>query len=96
MMLLLLASWGWGTENFDGWPPVRFTQDTQAQVSFVAPNKVAKACDEKDPQHLLEACQFGGKIVLPNPCTFPLTDSYARLACHELAHVNNWPGDHPK
>ena len=94
--LLILASWGWETQNFDGWPPARFTGDTKAQVTFVAPDKVAKACEEKDPDHVLEACQDGGHIVLPNPCTFPLTDNYARLACHELAHRSGWAGNHPR
>jgi hypothetical protein len=93
-LLLLASAWGPGTVNFDGWPPRRFRQDSAAQVSFVQPSLVGYAC--RDPDPLLEACQWDDRIVLPNPCTFPATDDYARLACHELAHRNGWPVDHPR
>jgi len=89
-------NYGLGTLNYDGWPPARFIGDATSRVSWVKPELVAKACDEPDPDHTLEACQDGGHIVLPNPCTFPKSDDFARLACHELAHQRGWAADHPR
>ena len=34
------------------------------------------------------------RMVLPNPCAFAEDERFARLACHELAHVNGWTGQH--
>jgi hypothetical protein len=31
----------------------------------------------------------GDKMILPNPCLFK-TEHYARVACHELGHINGW------
>jgi hypothetical protein len=91
-----LASWGYGTPHFDGWPPKRFRGDNSAKVDFVNPSRINEACGTKpDPNYPEEACQDGDHFVLPNPCTFPRSDFYAQVACHELGHENGWPGNHP-
>jgi hypothetical protein len=97
LLLLAASTWGVGTVNYDGWPPRRYTSDNTALVHFVAPDKIDGACGVKhDPVNPEEACQEGAVIVLPNPCTFPERETFARLACHELGHRNGWPGNHPK
>ena len=37
-------------------------------------------------------------IILPEPCEWARAsgERYSILACHEEAHVNHWPMDHPK
>lgn len=100
--LILAAAWGYGTVNFDGWPPQRYTRDTTAFVHFIAPQFVSAKCDlgRPDPLHPTEACSFGppNEIYIPNPCDFAASDNYARLLCHEIAHIapNNWPDTHPR
>jgi hypothetical protein len=41
-----------------------------------------------------DACEIGGKVIAPNPCSYPETDSYAHLLCHEIGHANGWPATH--
>jgi len=41
-----------------------------------------------------DACETGGRIIAPNPCSFPDTDAYARILCHEIGHANGWPSTH--
>jgi hypothetical protein len=42
------------------------------------------------------ACTTESHITLPDPCPFAFTgDHYAQIVCHEMAHVNGWPADHP-
>lgn len=90
-------AWGPGTENFDGWPPERFTQGGRAAVEFVDPARMGAACDIKDPEHTLEACSTATEIILPNPCAYPQDDNFARLTCHEMAHfIGGWPSNHPR
>ena len=40
-------------------------------------------------------CQTGRRIIAPNPCLYAQTESYARLLCHELGHLNGWSAMHP-
>ena len=35
------------------------------------------------------------RITITNPCDVENTGWYARTLCHEMAHVNGWPSDHP-
>lgn len=93
-MLLAAAAWGYGTPNFDGWPPVRYTKNNTAFVHFTDKKSIARGClDDRD-----EACSFGppNELYVPNPCKFDARDDYARLLCHEIGHLNGWPDNHPK
>jgi len=33
-------------------------------------------------------------MFVSNPCLYP-EEKYARHVCHEMGHINGWPGDHP-
>ena len=41
-----------------------------------------------------DACAVEGRVIAPNPCDFAATERYARMLCHEMAHVNGWPPTH--
>lgn len=92
---------GNGTPNFDGWPPARFAGGNAARVYFTTQAVINRKCDDipDPPGFYTEACSSGphpNTIYAPNPCAFPAGDDYARLLCHELAHLNGWPESHPK
>lgn len=42
------------------------------------------------------ACYLNGVVIVPNACTWPGHELYAALLCHEFAHVNGYPADHPR
>lgn len=79
-------------------PTLPYTKDNGIRVEFVSgfPQGLAPKCGSP-----VAACvTWQGKkpliMVLPNPCDPQWADDlYAGLACHELRHVNGWPGDHP-
>lgn len=89
---------GWGTTAFDGWPPDRFTGNASARVHLVSPGEVVRQCSDAVIDPSIEACSFGppNEIYMPNPCAFPRADNYARLLCHEIAHLDGWPDTHPR
>jgi hypothetical protein len=93
--LLLLATAGSTID--DGWPPRgRYRRDATAQVHFVDQKHVTGYCDAGDPDapgDVTIACQSGFTLYLPNPCAY--RGEYARIACHELGHINGWPNNHP-
>lgn len=81
-----------------GSPPYRYQGDVKVTIYFEQPNKI-----NRDGQGGQVGCtgavfayslQDKNTIHLPNPCTYPASDAYARLACHEMAHINGWPGYH--
>lgn len=82
------------TPYSDAWPPERYDQDEGATVVFVNPRLIASLCGAPPKGMIVEACEDEDRIILPNPCGFPKTDEYARLACHEKAHRSGWPGTH--
>jgi hypothetical protein len=99
--LIFAASWGWGTVNFDGWPPERFQVMPRHPVQIEFGRKfINLECGHAQPPNVTEACSNTdtGLIVMPDPCEFPKDDDFARLLCHEVAHLppNNWPGNHPR
>lgn len=81
----------------DGWPPLQYRGDLQTQVLFTS--DIDAACGKAPAGMVKLACAKGGRlIVLPNPCTSPAyaNEDYARRVCHEMGHINGWPGDHPR
>lgn len=79
------------TKVFSGRPPVRFMGTTLVpRVTF---GHISWCGKPEDPDHYFVACVRGSVIFLPHPCEFP-TEEFAQLTCHELAHINGWPGDH--
>lgn len=86
------------TDN--GWPPLRFRDDVILKsVEFVQPGDVAKRCGVTRRDIEVQACarlrQDGNHtVILPNPCRAPKSEDWAKLACHEIGHINGWPADH--
>ena len=78
-------------------PPERYGRDATAVVAFVHPRFVPGTCGMAVREGFtLYACQRGDLLVLPNPCGPGFArEWFAHLACHELAHRNGWPADHP-
>lgn len=80
-------------------PPSAYQGDAVVSVSFVDPERVPALCEAMGARlasgTYALACQTGGTIYLPNPCRWPNHSDYQRLACHELAHANGWPANHP-
>lgn len=82
-----------------GSPPLRFQRDTHVKMYFDSPDKINKDGGwEGHP--FCDATVFAYSdpdtrtMHLPNPCDYPQSDAYARLACHEMGHINGWPGYH--
>lgn len=75
---------------FDGMPPPRLRSPLKMTVETGA---VAK-CGTPSPGHVFEACERDGTVFLPNPCSYGDREEFARLFCHEQAHLQSWPADH--
>ena len=104
LLVLALASapvaapvpqWANGEMNSD-WPPIKYDKDAIAVTAYV--NDVEKICGTAPPPYKILACASAEKaiMVLPNPCAPEFRgEFYAKIVCHERAHINLWPGDHP-
>jgi len=101
-LALLMAACAVATTSWvdDGYPPVRYQHNGIAQVTtFTNQVGIDAACGKAGPGARTEACSFPKTLalVLPNPCGSEFAgQSFARLACHELGHLNGWPGNHPR
>lgn len=102
-LLFLFAAAAVATTNLmdDGYPPARYQHDGTASLTmFVGQKTVNTVCGEAPRGWRTMACAFPDtdrKMVLPNPCSAEFAgESFARLACHELGHLNGWPGNHPR
>ena len=89
---------GPGTRIFGGSPPLRYMGDAGAVTLFVM--DVEHYCGAATPGFVIKGC--AGRtaegtpiMVVKNPCPRTNDDDYARLICHEIAHLRGWPGDHP-
>ena len=74
----------------------RYHRSTLIKVGFLSPEGVESVCRNLGAQvpegMSLVACANSKGIVAPNPCLFP-DERYARLLCHEKAHVLGWKHD---
>lgn len=83
-------------------PPERFRGPAAAVVRIVPASDVADHCGIKTPPGWeLRACALHTKpmrtVVLPDPCPFAEGgEEFARLTCHEFAHVRGWSRQHPE
>jgi hypothetical protein len=78
-----------------GYPPVRYQGEAAAVVLFL--DDVSIACGKAAPGYVILACASGQTIAMPNPCKPEYYgQSYARLMCHEKAHLgaDGWPRTH--
>lgn len=82
-----------------GSPPLRFRGDHKVTMYFDNINKINRDGGYKH-RPFCSSTVFAysdpdtNTMHLPNPCQYPQSDAYARLACHELGHINGWPGYH--
>lgn len=74
-------------------PPRQFQGGTEARIAFMAQDQVNWLCNTKRQANTLQACVIDGTIIAPNPCQAP--GPYARIMCHEMAHINGYPAEHP-
>ena len=87
-------------------PPVRFQGPAMAVTVFLPPYRVREECQkrikETPPEGIeIKACRIppdepGGisLLVLPDPCLLAPQEYYAKVLCHEIAHINGWPNTH--
>lgn len=82
----------------DRTPPVRFQGDATVSLELSDQQGIDRRCHPRfgaPPAGMkTDACEMDGRVVAPNPCTYPDSDAYAHLLCHELGHVNGWPRTH--
>jgi hypothetical protein len=70
------------------------------RVEFVAADTVEMRCAERGAKMHeggdgFLSCGDRLLITISNPCDLEETGWYPRTLCHEMAHVNGWPSDHP-
>jgi hypothetical protein len=86
------------TEVYDGMPPKRMRQSSLRAATVVFGH--VEECGKPDvPGHpgaaFLACIRNDGTVYLPNPCDYGDREEFARLACHEQAHLFwAWPKDH--
>lgn len=73
--------------------------DRTLRVRFVSPDDLAKRCPKPEGAQAdasdARFCLLSGYVAFANPCRSENPGWYERTLCHELAHVNGWPADHP-
>ena len=101
LALALLAAAGLPpktTPFSDDRPPARFQGAVTVQLEVSDQARIDKICHPlfgTPPAGMkTDACQTGDRVIMPNPCSFPQTETYARMLCHELGHANGWPSTH--
>lgn len=82
----------------DGDPPERFRKSAILTLDMRDQAGIEAECQPlygAPPSGMKTyACSIGPRVVAPNPCTYPASDAYARMLCHELGHVNGWAAAH--
>lgn len=98
-LLVVAAGVSLSTQD-DNWPPPRYQQpDITATIRFTDQATVEKVCGKAPKGWTTRGCAVSGAITVQDPCSPQYQgkdDSYARLICHELGHLNGWSGDHPR
>lgn len=72
-------------------PPTRYQQDVASWTVWTS--DLGKHCGDPPAGKKWGGCVRGGVMYLPNSCLYQ-DQSYARLTCHESAHINGWTGKH--
>ena len=70
--------------------PEGFRQDNVGVIMTTSPDIINEACrgDRVLPEGtIILACTKGRNMLMPNPCLYQDMDPYARLLCHEMAHL---------
>jgi len=78
-------------------PPERFTGEATFVVEIREQAQIDQRCQGLfgvPPVGMkTDACSIDGRAIMPNPCAHP-EENYARMLCHEMAHVNGWSPQH--
>ena len=74
--------------------PVEYIGPAAAKILFLYPEGVESLClgagvGPVPPGRTVVACAQDDVIVMPDPCLYR-DDSYAKLLCHEKAHILGW------
>jgi hypothetical protein len=77
------------TPAYDGMPPARFEGPAKLKVVFGRVDLCGTSSFGT-----FEACVRKGVTYLPDPCAYGDREEFARLACHEIAHVRGWGPNH--
>lgn len=83
----------------NGMPPKRFHGNSSAVIIFTDRAGIDELCDTADPGFQIVACKRTFEngvplVVVPNPCPIGNVELYAKIMCHEMAHVNGWSREH--
>lgn len=97
LLLTLLVVAACNSGDYAVHPPTKYQGNNSAIVVFVDIDKVDAGCRNIGGvgDYNIRGCEKGGVIVFPNPCQWPNKSDLRDLMCHELAHANGWPPDHP-
>jgi len=76
----------------DGIPPARYQGNNSLALTVV--DDLNTVCGTPPPGKHFLGCVRGGRTFMPNPCRTASEHPYPRILCHELGHVNGWPGTH--
>lgn len=79
------------TALFAQMPPKQYQGGGEARIAFMGQPQVNWLCKTEPKAGYLQACVIDGVIIAPNPCH--VHGSYAKLICHEMAHINGFPGE---
>ena len=71
--------------------PTEFMEDNYGVIMTASPQVVNEVCrNDKTPEDtVILACTLPKErvMIMPNPCLWNDVDPYARLLCHEMAHL---------
>jgi hypothetical protein len=76
-------------------PPERFRAMRKVSIEFA--DNLNEKCGNPPPKKAWGGCRRGNTLYMPNPCfTYSQDKSqhYAKITCHELAHMNGWTKYH--
>ena len=97
--------WQWAAPEVQYWngdaPPMEYRGPATAIVAFTTPEEVSRVCGKDDPPPpglQIVACSWPGKfaegvVIMPDPCAWADTEYYAKIQCHENAHLRGWVHD---
>ena len=81
----------------DDRPPDRYRADAAFTIELRDQSGIDRTCHPLfgvPPKGMkTDACSTQGRVIMPNPCDYS-TETYARMLCHELGHINGWPLTH--
>ena len=83
------------TTSFGGMPPQRFKGEAIVPVGFLYIDALGEVCGKAELPLTRLGCANRKVVAIIHPCA-PIFkgEIFARLMCHEIAHVHGWPASH--